>query len=211
MTYDELCDGVWQNCRDEKRSRIDPATIVWRVNEALEQYAQDTLIVRVRRTITITSGSGNLQPDPDSVGIANQIVRVEDPARNNRALLPITVAELDSTVGLGWRDHTTGPLKYYYRGTPASSTQDGFKTLGVYPAIASGSVAVDYIGSPRHVFHNTDPQDLPDNLLLGVVYGAALAILAIEGLPELQSQQAYVKAQYDKWVAIGVAQLPKVA
>lgn len=211
MIYDEIADGIWFNCNDPKRERVDPAIVSWRLNEAIEQYAQDTQIVRVRTSLTITDGLGNLQPEPDSVKISGVILRVEDPSRNNRALLPMTVKELDSMKGARWRDQTKGPLEYYFRGTPGSVTRDGFSTLGVYPMAVSATITVDYVGIPRRVYKNSDPQDIPDGLLLGVVYGAASAILTVEGMPELQSQAAYAKAQYDKWVAIGMAQLPKVA
>jgi hypothetical protein len=200
MYLSSFRNAVYVHSKDVARRRFDPAYVDFFVNEAIEEFIHASQLLRSRQQVTITNGVGNLRPQPDTIGVGGRIIRVEDSGNGNQAVIQTTEEALDVLVGPQWRGVTVGPAQYWMRGKSNEGVQDGYQTILTYPAVASATLNVFFIGTPRKLTTDADVCDLPDHLHTGVVYHAAMSILMAEGDPAMQNQIVFCQARYKEWL-----------
>ena len=159
--------------------KLDPGLVATLLDTGERQFAKVTGIFRLRAQVAVVSGVGVLNGVPDSVNLGGRVLRVEDANNGNRALEPTSENQLDVLPGPQWRQDSQGPIKAWYRGTPNEGQQDGYGTIGVWPAVASGTLNVFYVATPRKMNSDADHSDVPEQYQIASVwYAIQMALLA---------------------------------
>lgn len=194
MNLLQLRNRAYVHARDFKREKHDPLFVDVLLNEANEEFGQQTRLHVRRVAVTTTSGVIDLVPSADtttpdddttasSVRIEGEILRVEDADNSNNAIPRTTEEAMDvlySGSGANWKSDTTGNLQFWMRGKgPNSGNATGYESILVYPLVNARNVNLFFVRRPPTMVETTDsPDGIPVHYHMALVFHAVAAMVA---------------------------------